>query len=66
MKEFGNNFYESYVVYFNFDKEDELKSIFEINRNPQRIVELLSLLVGKKTFPILSRFLTTANTSNLH
>ena len=28
MKEFGQNYYESYV-YFNFDEEDELKSIFE-------------------------------------
>ena len=33
MKEFGRNYYESYV-YFNFDEEDELKSIFESNKNP--------------------------------
>ena len=30
MKEFGQNYYDSYV-YFNFDEEDELKSIFEAN-----------------------------------
>ena len=28
MKEFGTHYYESYV-YFNFDEEEELKSIFE-------------------------------------
>lgn len=50
MKEFGSTCYESYV-YFNFDEEDELKSIFEINKNPQRIVELLSLIAGKKIIP---------------
>ncbi len=41
MKEFGRNYYDSFV-YFNFDEEDQLKSIFETNKNPQRIVELLS------------------------
>lgn len=45
MKEFGQNFYGSFA-YFNFDEEDELKSIFETNKNPQRIVELLSLIAG--------------------
>lgn len=38
MKEFGQNYYDSFV-YFNFDEEDELKSIFETNKNPHRIVE---------------------------
>lgn len=50
MKEFGQNHYESYV-YFNFDEEDELKSIFEANKNPQRIVELLSMIAGEKILP---------------
>lgn len=50
MKEFGRNYYNSYV-YFNFDEEDELKSIFEINKNPQRIIELLSMIAGKKIIP---------------
>lgn len=50
MKEFGRTCYESYV-YFNFDEEDELKSIFEANKNPQRIIELLSLIVGEKILP---------------
>ena len=50
MKEFGKNEYNSYV-YFNFDEEEELKSIFKINKNPQRIVELLGLLKGLKIIP---------------
>lgn len=50
MKEFGQNCYESFV-YFNFDEEDELKSIFETNKNPKRIIELLSLIAGEKILP---------------
>ena len=50
MKEFGKSCYDSFV-YFNFDEEDELKSIFEANKNPQRIVELLSLIAGVKIEP---------------
>lgn len=30
MKEFGRSFYDRFV-YFNFDEEDDLKSIFETN-----------------------------------
>ena len=43
MKEFGRSCYDS-AVYFNFDEEDQLKSIFEANKNPHRIIELLSLI----------------------
>lgn len=50
MKEFGKTQYKNYV-YFNFDEEDELKSIFETNKNPQRIIELLSLIAGTKILP---------------
>ena len=50
MKEFGQGCYE-HSVYFNFDEEDELKSIFETNKNPQRIIELLSMIVGEKILP---------------
>ena len=50
MEEFGKTQYSSYV-YFNFDEEDELKSIFEVNKNPHRIVELLGLLSGQKILP---------------
>ena len=50
MKEFGRTNYKSYV-YFNFDEEDELKSIFESNKNPTRIIELLSMVAGEKILP---------------
>lgn len=50
MKEFGRTNYKSYV-YFNFDEEDELKSIFESNKNPTRIIELLSMIAGEKIMP---------------
>ena len=50
MKEFGRKNYKSYV-YFNFDEEDELKSFFESNKNPTRIIELLSMVAGEKILP---------------
>lgn len=50
MKEFGGNYYDRFV-YFNFDEEDELKSVFETNKNPQRIIELLSMLSGERIVP---------------
>lgn len=50
MKEFGQNCYKSYV-YFNFDEEEELRSIFEANKNPHRIIELLSIIAGEKIVP---------------
>lgn len=50
MKEFGQKYYNSFV-YFNFDEEDELKSIFETNKNPHRIIELLSMIAGIKIIP---------------
>ena len=50
MKEFGQNYYENYA-YFNFDEEDELKSIFETNKNPHRIIELLSMISNEKIEP---------------
>lgn len=50
MKEFGKNYYGNYV-YFNFDEEDDLKSIFETNKNPRRIIELLSLIADDKILP---------------
>ena len=50
MKEFGQTCYKSYV-YFNFDEEEELKSVFETNKNPHRIIELLSMIIGEKIIP---------------
>ena len=50
MKEFGHNYYYNYF-YFNFDEEDELKSIFETKKNPHRIIELLSMISDEKIEP---------------
>lgn len=50
MKEFGQSCYMNYV-YFNFDEDEDLKSIFEINKNPHRIIELLSMISGQKIIP---------------
>lgn len=50
MKEFRQTCYANYV-YFNFDEEDELKSIFQTNKNPHRIIELLSMISGDKIQP---------------
>lgn len=50
MEEFGKTFYKDYVI-FNFDENEELGSIFETNKNPHRIIELLSLISGKKIVP---------------
>ena len=50
MKEFGQSCYKNHV-YFNFDEEDDLKSIFETNKNPHRIIELLSMIAGEKILP---------------
>ncbi len=50
IQEFGRTQYSSYA-YFNFDEEDELKSIFETNKNPMRIIELLGLIKGQKIIP---------------
>ena len=50
MKEFGKLYYEN-TIYINFDEEDELKNIFQKNKNPYRIIEILSLLLNKKISP---------------
>jgi predicted AAA+ superfamily ATPase len=50
LKEFGRLYYDA-VFYLNFDEEPELISIFETNKDPARIIELLGLLHGKKILP---------------
>ena len=50
MKEFGKSQYTNFV-YFNLDEDDALKSIFTTNKNPDRIIELLSLIAGEKILP---------------
>ena len=50
MKEFGSTCYSNYV-YFNFDEDEELKSLFASNKNPNRLLELLALVAGEKILP---------------
>lgn len=50
MQEFGRRYYKD-TVYFNFDETEDLKPIFETNKNPHRIVELLSMISGIKIQP---------------
>lgn len=50
MKEFGKRYYER-CFYFNFDEEEELKSIFLTNKDPYRIIQLLGLIVEGKIEP---------------
>lgn len=50
MKAFGKAYYKN-TIYLNFDEEEELKSIFAKNKNPQRIIELLSLIAEQKILP---------------
>ena len=50
MLEFGKKYYTNYV-YFNLCEDDKLKPIFENNKNPEEIVEHLSLIGGKKILP---------------
>lgn len=50
MKEFGKEQYEN-TAYFNFDEEEELKSLFQTTKNPQRLLDLLALLHGTAIKP---------------
>ena len=50
MNEFGKKQYKNYI-YLNFDEEERLNSIFEGNKNPHRIVELLGLLTEQRIVP---------------
>ena len=50
MQEFGRRYYRN-SVYFNFDEEEALRSVFAANKNPARILELLSMISGEKILP---------------
>ena len=50
LKEFGAKYYKS-VAYFNFDHDDALKGLFVNTKDPKRILEQLSLAIGKKIEP---------------
>lgn len=50
LKEFGEKNYDN-VAYFNFDHDDGLSNLFLNTKDPKRIIEQLSLVVGKKINP---------------
>lgn len=50
MKAFGQRCYAD-TVYFNFDEDRALGPLFEANKEPHRIIELLSLIAGRKIVP---------------
>ena len=50
LKQFAREHYDSYL-YFNFEKEPSLGSVFEENKDPKRILSLLSMLAGKSIIP---------------
>ena len=50
MKHFGKEFYQNYV-YFNFDEDVEIRSVFETSKDPQRIIQRLSMISGQAIDP---------------
>ena len=50
LKEFGKNNYDN-VAYFNFDSDEELQSLFNYTKDPERIIERLIFAGGKKIEP---------------
>lgn len=51
MKTFGKENYKNFV-YINFDEEKEIKKIFEQDKNPQRLIELISVIKEIKIEPV--------------
>ena len=50
LKRFGKDHFRS-VAYFNFERQTELKQFFETTKNPERILQNLSLVYGKAILP---------------
>ncbi len=50
LKEFGSKQYQN-TAYFNFDEQPELKQYFEKTKDPQRILQQLSLVNGAPILP---------------
>ena len=50
LKHFGRNHFEN-IAYFNFEKQGELKQFFATTKDPNRIIENLSLVHGKAILP---------------
>jgi len=49
LKNFGENEFES-IAYFNFEEQIGIKQFFEMTKDPERIIEGLSLVNGKPIF----------------
>lgn len=50
LKHFGDKYFEN-TAYFNFDLQIELKEFFEKTKDPERIIEFLSIVNGKPILP---------------
>lgn len=50
LKEFARDYYED-MAYFNFDHDEALRELFLNTKDPKRIIEQLSFVVGKKIKP---------------
>ena len=50
LKEFARYYYED-MAYFNFDHDEALRELFLNTKDPKRIIEQLSFVVGKKIKP---------------
>lgn len=50
LKEFAGYYYED-MAYFNFDHDEALRELFLNTKDPKRIIEQLSFVVGKKIKP---------------
>jgi predicted AAA+ superfamily ATPase len=50
VKDFGSTYYDNYV-YFNFDENKQLTSLFDTTKEPERILEQLSIAAGQKITP---------------
>jgi len=50
LKNFGRKYFSD-VAYFNFDKHKEIRQFFSTTKDPQRIIENLSLVHGRAILP---------------
>ena len=50
LKRFGRDYFDN-VAYFNFDQQTELKQFFQTTKDPDRILQNLSLVHGKAILP---------------
>ena len=51
LKDFANTYYDN-MAYFNFDHDSSLADLFVNTKDPKRIIEQLSFVVGRKIEPV--------------